>query len=464
MHGMCRHAFCRQMARGINYWVPNLCPVKDTDRVWGDRTSGPVVRATLLSYILREHSFVGLFFAPQSRATDLHKGQLLLTFVLGLVVALYLSMEFSESHSDWMDTWWEWIPIFGVNIVAAFTKVCYKSGLKRTYFCIVKSPGLLVRGIKVASGGGFIIKGKPAKAVHTVMRLGLGEFRTTMNWDSSANAWISDSSQEPRLPLKYEELGVAVLQILHDGTEQVIGRTGCDITRFCLEPGSSNSLSLDLDKGKSGKVEFLMCVVRDEPISPLSLLLAVLRPITECVLLRCCCLVMCLPCCLCLRRHPRHGKAGKPGASPAEAPAAGSRGSWGLPGVLWRAILYIIAAVVVAAVSVHVESVVLSNDTLKRHNLKLAAKLFIKAKVFCWVVTEPGALMWTYCTMRSLCPKLLPQQSLESYDPRPPPFSAAVDPVAVFDGPGSPLLDPSTPGSSKAQKPGKPGAGECALQ
>jgi len=441
----CDHALCRQVAIGLNTVMPGLCPVKETDRLWGDGTSGPRVRASWWAYLAREHSVTGMLFAPTSRPTDLHKIQLLLVFLLGAVVALYLSIEASERFPEWMNTWWEWWPILAINALTSFFKVCYKSGLKRTYFCTVQCPGLLVCGITVAKGGGFLMKKSPAKEVYAVMSLGLASSRAAVTWDSEAMAWLSDPSEELCLPLRYETLVLKVVQVLQDGTEQVIGRTECDVEKLAPEPGSRINLSLKLGPGICGKVDFLLCTTRDEPISALDFLLAVFRPLTECILFRCCFLVMFLPCVCCHRACTMRKRSGtasdkKPGATPA-------RSARGFPGAVWRGVLRLFACAVVIAAGAHLTVIALSRDADK---LAAAAELFVKAKLFGWFVTEPGALLWTYWTMYCFCPVLLPQQSLEK--PRPSRTVTLVDPIAVVDSARmeSRLIEASSPKGKRA--------------
>eukprot|EP00415_Alexandrium_ostenfeldii_P001044 UN1044 len=173
-----------------------------------------------------------------------------------------------------------------------------------------------------------------------------------------------------------------------------------------------------------GTVDFLLCVKRDEPISPLDFVLALIRPITECVLLRCCCACACLPCILCCCRRKKSSAASK---KPRRS---------GLSGERWRNLLRIFGIVVIVAAAIHIVVLLHSKDSAKLLSL---ANLFIKAKLFGWFVTEPGALLWTYGTIYTVCPRLLPQQSLEA--PCEPAPARGVEPVRVFDPPmARPLL------------------------
>jgi len=95
-----------------------------------------------------------------------------------------------------------------------------------------------------------------------------------------------------------------------------------------------------------------------------------------------------------------------------------------------RGLLRLLAAAIFVCAVLHISALLASKDA--RIELMVAAELFIKAKLFGWLVTEPGALLWTFFTLWSFCPILLPQQSLEN--PRPSGPAVVVDPVAVVDG------------------------------
>merc|ERR1712008_101594 len=73
-------------------------------------------------------------------------------------------------------------------------------------------------------------------------------------------------------------------------------------------------------------------------------------------------------------------------------------------------------------------------------------ELFLCAKALGWLVTEPGALGWTYLTMRTFCPVLLPEQGLEVEEGDFSGESIAWEKSAVWPEPGI-ASDDSSPGS-----------------
>jgi len=260
-------------------------------------------------------------------------------------------------------------------------------------------------------------------------RLGPAEQRAAAAWDASLRAWITE--EELVLPLYYATLEVAVLQIRKDGKEKVIDTASVDVEDLRPMPGNRNSLSLNFESSKGAQVTFLLCVLRDEPISGGALLTALARPLTECLLLRCCLAALCCCCCCCCAGRRRAATRRPGGAGP---PAQG-----GLPGSTWRGVLRLVSLLFVATAACEVVCLLVWGRAAEKQRMAASVKLFIQAKLLGWLVTEPGALAWTYCTMRSCCPRLLPQQGLE--DAGRPPVVLVGEPVVLLEQPlAAPLL------------------------
>lgn len=403
-------AVLRKVADFLNRIFPGCCPVRETERIWGKQKG---IRAGCMQYVVREHSVTGIYFAPKSRPTDLKRRQMLLILLASVFMSLYLSLEVCRWHEELTKGWKAVGTIIVINCLSSFGKACYKCALKRTYFCNLNLPGLELYGYKNEVGqrsGHLWQRSVRVTGVGIAIRLGEKTVQGLMEWNAESESWTYQGEEGIWLPLRYERLLFAILEHRSDGTDKEVGRASIPVdddedawTRL----STRTPLSLDVTSLPEGKLNFMACITQEELISPMAMLAALLRPLTEFLPLRCCCIMLCLPCCaawwtlkaLCKRKASQN----KGGSAPRN----------GLTGETWRLLLRLTLVTLILAAVVQFFFHVVEEGAAADQRVLEGLELFLTAKALGWLVTEPGALSWTYWTMRSLCPVLLPEQGLE---------------------------------------------------
>merc|ERR1719471_1385215 len=204
--------------------------------------------------------------------------------------------------------------------------------------------------------------------------------------------WKSEPGVTLDVPLRYLPLEVTVLQKQSGKEKKELGKACQEIEGLRMQLGSNHVLSLNLQPGNAGTVEFTMSLQPDEPITAGEMLAALLRPITECVLLKCILMCCCFPCLISWSRGARRAK---PSASKRTTSAfsAGSARRPGQPGSTWRWLLRIVGLSIVVSALLHIVLLILSRDQAERDRASRGMLLFIKAKLLGWFITEPGALL-----------------------------------------------------------------------
>lgn len=412
-------AVFRKLADFLNRIIPGCCPTRETDRLWADasklkskKSMKDHTPAGCMQYVAREHSLIGLYFAPTVRPTDLKRRQLLLILIGSVLMSLYLSLEVCRCYPQWTEGWYAWPTIIVINCMSAFAKTCYKCALRRTYFCSLHLPGLALYGCKNEVGQriGFVFnRGVKVTGVGIAIRLGEQEVRLPMEWNAESAAWIYQGEDGISLPLRYVPLDFVVFQHRSDRNDKVLGRASVLVEDVWSRPGTRTSLSLDVTSIPEGKLEFMVCIIQEELISPMAMLAALLRPLLQFVPLRWSCILLCLPCCvawwmlrsLCVRRRNLRGRL---------APRNGLKGD------TWRLLLRLVMITIILTAAIQFVVHVVHDGTAAKQRVINGLELFLGAKAFGWLVTEPGALGWTYLTMRTFCPVLLPEQSFETDD------------------------------------------------
>lgn len=388
---------------------------------------------------------------------------------LKTAVELDMSMWVAIHHSDWF---YEWvIPLLGtsmpgitelivvsvITVFAATVKACYQSALKRTYFRVLEIRGLIARGL-VASKSDWVL---------AVAHLGGAEVEThaIRNLASPEGVWSWESPESEGqqttfcIPAKDPNLEIAIYLTEPTVGEKRLGSTTIDVgnlaknewrayrfeqcrleaTDTISRRGSAEifTRSMRFSAGL-GELAFELRSKRDGPITPLAFLVAGMRPITECLVLKWLTALCCAPCflCCCLwrlrtrrqRRAPIAMSGGKTGgkyesgvkegllpgkssgAKPAEKePLAFRCKSWRW---LLRVVVFVWIAVTLgrylywAVVSTH-----------DRKTLWLPVRLLCEAKIFSWFVSEPMALATTYWTLKLFLPSAVPQLAVDTSRP-----------------------------------------------
>lgn len=435
----------RKVQHSLNYCLPGLCPFRDTDRIWDDGAEdSEKTRADCVSYVLKEHSFFGIFYAPTSRHTDLGRIQLFLLFGLNLITALYLSMWIADRRPEWLHGI-EWgMTLLMINSGAAVAKVLYRSGLKRTYFCRLRISDIRVSDPPSVARGA-------RSSLSILLKLGASERELALAWNEADKCWRCDGADEEIvMALRYEQLRFALVKRREGGVvltrtiERVIGLAKQDLTHFDSELGSRVHCRATLEwealsvtkklrhfvqaplvgHMESGCISWKMLAERDEPITLQDLLMAAVKPIFECVVVKLALYIIIGPAYLmvmCKRRCCRGLRAIRQAATGEVSRKRVQREPWPPPltGAQWRICMRLFVFAWIGGVTVcYILRIFEVGDTIEQVNVEAAIELFLQVKLFGWLVTEPGALMWTYLTLRSCCPSFLPEQCSESTSTR----------------------------------------------
>eukprot|EP00927_Polykrikos_kofoidii_P073793 TRINITY_DN69818_c0_g1_i1.p1 TRINITY_DN69818_c0_g1~~TRINITY_DN69818_c0_g1_i1.p1 ORF type:complete len:488 (-),score=73.42 TRINITY_DN69818_c0_g1_i1:34-1497(-) len=477
----CCYACERACMKRLNAVCPGLCPVRERPARRGrpgnmerfvqtcsyfahKRKNGNTISSPM-AFVLTEHSLFSLFFIPEpTRPTDLHWIQYVLVYGLGVVVGLFLALRVAEMGAVWLSGWHAVLAkILFIHMGAAFAKACYKSALKRTYHCRLK-----VWDLKVAE--------TPAlkKAVSTArefnMMVSFGQSSKSTDFASTFDQLTIAEEEALSLPLNGEDLTVTVQQRGSTGnclcgassTDNPValatGTLWIDVLTEQLNERLSSQAQLGISNRAAstplGSVTLAMRAVRDEPITPLAMLMAFLKPITDCVILRFMVFSCCWPCCFvwCIQqrqnkarrakekklkekreRQQHRGKSGgcfpsvdrgldvsggrgaaqKPLLENGQEPKS-ERSSAGFQGDTWRhKVLRPLLFVCLFVVALHYMYYWMSSGEDSRDRIRKTLKLYLTAKVSTVFILEPGGLLWTYFSLYCLKPSSLPQYTPE---------------------------------------------------
>jgi len=403
-----QHAVLAAVGSRINKCIPGCCPVHEAPtRIYNVRPGSRSERTTLLAYILREHSFNGLCFTPDPpRPTDLMLSSRILLFFIKITLGVYFAMEATRRWPEWTSGYFSWVVAAGISCFSSFIKSCYKSGIKRTFYCKVQVRNLSASMVDTA----FMAKYIPTMALRQAtlkasVEKATSETRPVIESANHVWTWKEDTVL---LPMQGD---VVVFRLLVKAKKEIA--TGV-LYLDDVKIDDEQHMTVELD-ANGGKLEFDAKLIQEERLTLLALCQAILRPITECFLLKCCAFMCCLPCCLALwsgkmlcafmsrRKGKTKSKSGE--HKPRGWDVYTLRVSMRTAMLVWLTFLW-----------VHFFMRISTLGTKMDEHILAAGILFLKSKVLELFIIEPGAISWTYCGMACCCPHLIPHLELSEVD------------------------------------------------
>lgn len=440
-------ACCRNFKRTLHHYVPGICPVRDTTRFWDEEGH----RATRWEYLLREHSFMGLYYSPQNRPHDLSHGHLVAIFLMKSMslmgLCLVVREKFRADSKDYYARTIVFLILFNSTAWA-----CFKSAIKRTLYCLMCVRGMTLTNASCPWNGRYVFVGK----------LGRSEDWSSLSvlHGKSNFVWPED---ELELSIMGDELHFNLLQVTNEmryrkrrrRQTQQIGNAVCSVFNYCnlhpveeiqqLElavtdrrqgapPKSKYDLGRFVPRLKSQQPKLpeqpmqvgnLRCEVYmrpDEPLTFVDVWWAFWRPITECILFKLCCwpcilgincFCKCVLCFFPARQAPDRRRSGPPSASAdLLLPGSPKRREPQLgecPGVVWRMLLWTLPTLLVLRLWYDAARSFAHEDKEGRGVMKEALWMFLQAKSATLLLYEPASLYVTHACVMHLCPSALPK-------------------------------------------------------
>lgn len=300
---------------------------------------------------------------------------------------------------------------------ASFAKACYQSALKRTWFATLLLKKLVARNIDVQK----VFAGTSQLAVEVTM----GRFSacTTAVANAKRGEW-SWKDEELSLSVSADYAKIQLCRIDEPG----VARSVRSVKRTQLASAKLVTAGLKLEEehgllvrcGRGGELLLDVRMVRNEPITPLAITVALLKPFIDCPPVQ----VFCCPCYICYQGWRLLGKifgrkrSSKRDTSKSdkllrkEKPAP----PWSLSGHSWRLILLAVVWAYTFLVTLHFVVLYYNGKARDQRKLRHAANLVIHAKIFSYCFAEPLSLALTWLTMRFFCWWTLPKM-VNSDDP-----------------------------------------------